>query len=348
MSVALTSDFQDEQLIFTPNAGEIARETVRYLFNPGDFIPERRKFDFRGKERDAGGEECTSPCLWRVRKFLRRGRITPLEIGPEWHTKDELDETARNNAARAGRIQRDPVNGRVIFYGEQVYPGDEIPSLVGPDDTNGGFSRGITELTSLRGREWKHDSERVGDSEMWELQTLFFPDYPALPKTLSALQALILEAPLRENRTAFTEEQVVAMSEEMSYACDNFRLWGTNFVEMENQRIQAKVSVAGFVHTYTDMAKVIMAQLEIEPLTIAQHKERVAQASAAEIGAAVAAAIKQPQENRSALEALKLAVAEDPEGFKVLFADIMPRNKGGRPTNAELEEKRKAENASTD
>jgi hypothetical protein len=112
-------------------------------------------------------------------------------------------------------------------------------------------------------------------------------------------------------------------------ACDNFRLWGTNFVEMENQRIQAKVSVAGFVHTYTDMAMVIMKQLEIEPLTMVQHKEKAQQATAAEIGAAVAQAIKQPQENAVTLESLKAAIAADPDGFKALFADV--KNKGGRP-----------------
>jgi hypothetical protein len=106
-------------------------------------------------------------------------------------------------------------------------------------------------------------------------------------------------------------------------------LWGTNFVEMENQRIQAKVSVAGFVHTYTDMAMVIMKQLEIEPLTMVQHKEKAQQATAAEIGAAVAQAMNKPQENAVTLESLKAAIAADPDGFKALFADV--KNKGGRP-----------------
>lgn len=334
MSIALAPNFQDEQILFTPNEGEIAREATRYLFNPADLITERRKFDFKGKDRDAGGEESTSPCLWRTRKFLRRGRITPLEIGPEWHMKDELDESSREQAVRAGRVQRDPGNGRITFYGVQVYPGDEIQALVGSDDTNGGFSRGVTEITALAKRDWKHDSDTLGDSEMYELQQLFFPDYPQLPKTLNALQRLILEAPERENNTSFTNEQIFDMSQEMSAACDSFRLWGTNFVEMENQRIQARVGQAGFVHTYTDMANVIMKQLEIEPLTIAQQKEKVAQASAAEIGAAAAAAMQPQAQPSLTLDALKQAIAADPEAFRALFADVVPKNKGGRPKKA--------------
>jgi hypothetical protein len=337
MSAVLAPNFQDEQILFTPNEGEIAREATRYLFNPADLITDRRKFDFKGGDRAAGGEEVTSPCLWRTRRFLRRGRITPLEVGPEWHTKDELDESSREQALRAGRVQHDPNNGRVTFYGVNVYPGDEIAALTGSDDTNGGFSRGVTEITALAKRDWRHDSDSYGDSEMYDLQLLFFPEYPALPKTLNALQALILEAPSRENRTAFPDYQISEMAEEMSAACDNFRLWGTNFVEMENQRIQAKVSVAGFVHTYTDMARVIMAQLEIEPLTIAQHKQVAAQASAADIGAAVAAAMKKPDENPKALDTLRAAIAEDPDGFKALFAELMPKNKGGRPKKDEAE-----------
>jgi hypothetical protein len=152
--------------------------------------------------------------------FVENSKVPPswphysFGIGVEWHTKDELDESSREQAVRAGRIQRDPVNGRVTFYGVQVYPGDEIISLTSADDTNGGFNRGTVELSALIGREWRHDSEVFGDSEMYELQKLFFPNYPELPKTLSALQTLILEAPSRENHTSFTGEQIFEMSQE--------------------------------------------------------------------------------------------------------------------------------------
>lgn len=332
MPEQVTPIFQDEQLNFTPSAS-INKRLTRYIWYSGDIVPQRRKYDFKDGDRDAGGEELPSRCLWRVRGYIRRGRITPVEVGPEWHSKEELSEQQVQTALNAGQVTMSP-KGLAEFYGEDVLPGDEIAAITSPDDANSGIAKGIVELTPLIGRDWINDPVLGTDRQIFALQRLFFPKYPELPLTTRELQGLINRA--SGSVEGFKPENIATIASEMDDSCSNFRLWGTNFVENENQQIAARVGVGGFTYRYSDVAKVIMAQLEIEPLTISQLKEKAQEVDkemiatvAAQAAAAVMQSARTPQV--FSLDDLKTAVANNPEEFRAFFADMTPKNKVGRP-----------------
>lgn len=332
--------FNDEVLNFTPSAA-VNKRLTRYVFYPGDCITERRKYDFKDGDRDAGGEELPSKCLWRVKGFVRRGRITPVEIGPEWHSKEELSESDVNTALNAGQITMSP-KGQPEFYGIDVLPGDEIAAITAPDDANNGIAKGIVELTPLIGRDWIHDPVLGTDASIFRLQQWLFPVYPVLPPTLREFQALINSA--SGGVDGFESRELEIINVEANSACDDFRMWGTSFVEGENQQIASRVGVGGFTYKYSDMAKVIMRQLEIQPLTISELKEKAAgldKDSITQIAATVAAVMGQ-QERKPAIfgiDDLKELIKSNPEAMREIFAEVASVKRGpGRPPTVKLED----------
>ncbi len=322
--------FQDEQLNFTPSA-LVNKRLPRYIFFAGDVVTERRKYDFKDGDRAAGGEESPSRCLWRVKGYVRRGRITPVEIGPEWHSKEELAEADVQTALNAGQVTISP-KGQPEFYGTDVLPGDEIAAITAPDDANNGIARGIVELTPLIGREWVHDSVLGTDATIYRLQQFFFPAYPALPATLRELQGLINAA--SGGVKGFESRDLEIINEQMNNSCEDFRMWGTSFVEGENQQIASRVGVGGFTYKYSDIAKVLMKQLEIQPLTISELKEKATgldKDSIAQIAATVAAVMGQNDRKPAVfgLDDLKEMVKNNPEAMKEIFANVAPHEAVG-------------------
>lgn len=329
--------FNDEVLNFTPSAS-INKRLNRFILFTGDCVPERRKYDFKDGDRDAGGEELPSRCLWRVKGFVRRGRITPVEIGPEWHSKEELSESDVNTALNAGQITLGEKSGRPEFYGTDVLPGDEIAAITAPDDANNGIARGIVELTPLIGREWVQDPVLGTDASIWKLQQWLFPGYPVIPVTLRELQASINNA--SGGVDGFDSRNLEIITEQANSSCDDFRMWGTNFVEGENQQIASRVGVGGFTYKYSDIAKVIMKQLEIQPLTISELKEKAAgldKDSITQIAATVAAVMNQDRKPTVfGLDELKELVKSNPDAVREVFAEIGIKRAAGRPpTNPE-------------
>lgn len=323
--------FNDEVLNFTPSAS-INKRLSRYVLFVGDVIPERRKYDFKDGDRDAGGEELPSRCLWRVKGYVRRGRITPVEIGPEWHSKEELSESDVNTALNAGQITMS-AKGTPEFYGTDVLPGDEIAAITAPDDANNGIARGIVELTPLIGREWVHDPVLGTDASIWKLQRWLFPNYPALPVTLRELQALINSA--SGGVEGFESRDLEIINGEANNSCSDFRLWGTSFVEGENQQIASRVGVGGFTYKYSDVTKVLMKQLEIQPLTISELKEKAAgldKESITQIAATVAAVMNQDRKPAVfGLDDLKDLIKSNPDAVREVFAEIGIKRSAGRP-----------------
>lgn len=332
------SPFQDEVLNFTPSAS-INKRLPRYIFTAGDYMTERRKYDFKDGDRAAGGEELPSRCLWRVKGYIRRGRITPVEIGPEWHSKEELSESDVNTALNAGQITISP-KGQPEFYGIDVLPGDEIAALTAPDDANNGIAKGIVELTPLIGREWVHDPVLGTDASIWNLQRWMFPGYPELPLTLRELQALINSA--SSGLDGFQSHDLETITKQSNDSCDDFRMWGTSFVEGENQQIASRVGVGGFTYKYSDMAKVLMRQLEIQPLTISEMKEKAAgldKESITQIAATVAAVMSQNDKKPAifGLDDLKELLRNSPDEVREAFAEIGIKRASGRPAAPKTE-----------
>jgi hypothetical protein len=324
--------FNDEVLNFTPSAS-INKRLTRYIFYPLDVIPERRKYDFKDGDRDAGGEELPSRCLWRTRGYLRRGRITPVEIGPEWHSKEELAESDVNTALNAGQITVSP-KGQPEFYGIDVLPGDEIAAITAPDDANNGIARGIVELTPLIGRDWVHDPALGTDASIWRLQRWLFPNYPEIPVTLREFQALINAA--SGGVDGFESWDLETIIRQADDACNDSRLWGTNVVENENQLIASKIGVGGFTYKYSDVTKLIMKQLEIQPLTISELKEKAAGLDTESITqiATVVAGVMQADKKPAvfSLDDLKEMVRNNPDAMLEIFAEVVPQKRTARKT----------------
>lgn len=334
IQVPSTPMFSDEVVSFTPSAS-INKRLTRYIVYFGDVVSERRKYDFKDGDRDAGGEELPSRCLWRVKGFIRRGRITPVEIGPEWHSKEELSESDVNTALNAGQVTLSP-KGQPEFYGTDVLPGDEIAGITAPDDANNGIARGIVELTPLIGRAWVHDPGLGTDRSIFQLQQWMFPKYPELPVTLRELQAMFNAA--SGGVDGFEDHDLVTIKREANSACDDFRMWGSNVVENENQLIASKIGVGGFTYKYSDVTKLIMKQLEIQPLTISELKEKAAgldKESITQIAATVAAVMNQGDKKPTvfSLEDLKEMVRNNPDEMREIFAEVAPRK--GRASKSE-------------
>src|SRR5687767_9042968 len=81
---AVLEDIDNEFGDYTPlqpPVGTIRKEETRYLFCALDVITPKRKRDCRRLEQ--GGHEVQSHCLSRTRGFIRKARITPLDMGGE-------------------------------------------------------------------------------------------------------------------------------------------------------------------------------------------------------------------------------------------------------------------------
>lgn len=327
--------FNDTEVLnFTPSAS-INKRLTRFIFYAGDVVPDRRKYDFKDGDRDAGGEELPSRSLWRVKGFVRRGRITPVEIGPEWHSKEELSESDVNTALNAGQVTISP-KGQPEFYGIDVLPGDEIAAITAPDDANNGIARGIVEFTPLIGRNWVHDPMLGWDASIWNLQKWLYPKYPELPITLREFQASINAAV--GGVEGFESRDLEIVNEQANDSCNDFRLWGTNVVENENQLIASKIGVGGFTYKYSDVTKLIMRQLEIQPLTISELKEKAAgldKEAITQIAATVAAVMGQTEKKPAifGIDDLKEMLRNSPDEVREAFAEIgIRRNPGRQPS----------------
>lgn len=234
-------EFQDDLVFGTPDV--VAREATRYLFLSGDVIAPRRKQE--RKDFANGGEEVNSPCMWRSRYFLRRGRITPLEYGARWdiapRTPDGVRPIAVVNHGGNPSILEDST-----LVGIPAYPGEAIASILDAGDE--GMRMGIVELIPLRGISFA-DVEAAG------YQKLFFPSYPNLPVTLRELVDTI-------KGVKSVESIVKELQEQMLASCEMFSLYGSQKVEQDHQ-LMRQPAVGGHVFGYSPLSETLIPQLEI-------------------------------------------------------------------------------------
>jgi len=272
MSTAEARVFQDEQIEFE-RPEQIDKEATRYLFCAGDTIPARRKTE-RKEFRD-GGEELASRCLVRTKGFLRRCRVTPLEVGADFQPKDLLPDGQETIATV---IDESATRWDTSLVGVPVYPGYEIASLTSPQISDDGVGRGIVEITPLRKQPWD-------DKEMLKLQRFFFgPQYPVLPATLREIEILI-----RKARAAAKDDDIKDIGDEMLTSCEQFRAWGSGFIEREHNLLKIGVTPGGFVYRTNPVAEVLYDQLEIERIDEHLRNQHRAQA---DMGAAIIQAVE--------------------------------------------------------
>jgi hypothetical protein len=318
------------------------REETRWIWTPADFIEDARKRDF-GEAMVSGGDEFNSPCLWRYspKKYLKRGRIQPLEVGPEYHTSDDVAEADKRAALRIVPNAK----GRPSLYGLGVYPGEQIRKFLQPDAAANFLPRGRIELTPLAGRNFVRSTESGDDREISDLTRFFYPmGLEALPVTLRELQRLIQVAgeKLSENNltddekrllSPFTLTDVETIAVEKLRACNQFRAWGTHVVGRANQLVQK--STAKFVYGYQDIERVIMRQLEIKPVTTAQQDDNEASRMIANgIQQAAIAMSHQPQA-RFSIDDFRALAAENPEEVRQILG--LGQKRGPKPKEADID-----------
>jgi hypothetical protein len=125
-------EFADHSLV-QPPVGTIRKEETRYLFNALDVITPKQKRDCRRLVK--GGHVVQSFCLTRTRGFIRKGRITPLDLGGE----PILEENAPDDSSIFPINNPDtPLaeNSRVMIGSQSplvaipAYPGVELPIIL--------------------------------------------------------------------------------------------------------------------------------------------------------------------------------------------------------------------------
>lgn len=288
-TVSSLFDKGDNFQLEVENAGGIPLEATRHIFTAGDYIDPARKTQLEHLRR-GGDELLANPCLIRTpNRFLPRCAITPLEIGGEalpvdlWPTegissRPKLKVKGEKIAEAGGRFFPE-----VFLYPR--YPGEMIRDAV----DEGTDSRGIIEITYLRGIDWN-----TGEAQA--IQSIIFPDDWKLPVELRLVEEQINRA-ADANTTTIKE-----VCGEMLDACDKFRRYATTIVSRQNELVAAGPHpITRFAYFYTPTCRSFAAQLEIKLIASTQET----------VGAEVARAIAGMQTSQPIdLEMLKTAIGE--------------------------------------
>ena len=243
-------ELQDAEPILNNIKNVINREDTRYLFIALDLIEEQRKQE--QTEYEHGGEMIQGFCSFRTRGFLRRCRITPLEMGLDPQPRDLIAEGAsvvtipiplpERQAALTGLSHAEQVFVR-------VYPGEEINSILYNQHR---MERGVVEIKALMREPW--DKKKMDD-----LQRFFFPTYPNLPGTLREIEELIRAAKARTG-----DEMLRSIADDMLLGCTRSRQWAMTVLENEHGNVRKGTNAAGEAYTYSPLAQVLLPQLEVQ------------------------------------------------------------------------------------
>lgn len=279
------NDFADDFVFRRPDG--VLRNADRYIFFPGDLMtPElkRERPDFH-----LGGEFFGTdyPALSLSKYALMRCRITPIVLRPRPFPADEpikngeLEQFGDTVISAPGGI------GRVKFV--KAYPGDQLDSII--FGNRAGENWGYAELKALRGKEFALAENKA---LLNDVQQKIFPDWmrvmrgeTRLPETLRGIEQMIGEAAAKHSG----DELIPAVCADMLGACDVFRRRGTAYLETEAIRVRAGVNQqGGYVHRYSQVANLLLIQLEMKresllelPDTTAQEKTADALTSLTEV-----------------------------------------------------------------
>jgi hypothetical protein len=242
------------------NASQVRIEATRYLFTPLDTIIPARKRDLARLVR--GGVEIESVCLKRTSNYVPRAFLTPLEHWAEWLPKELVPENTRTVQAVEQKAEGgvgNPLHGQSVYppvplFGVPHYPGEHIPALLLVPVQE---RKGLVEITPLRDVDWKSGQPQ-------KLQQLFFPDaFFEREKGYVITLREIVERVLKVKANV-QDKDVQTIADQALEACEQSRLYGENFVDVETARVKEGRS---HQHTYTygPQARLLMAQLEIAP-----------------------------------------------------------------------------------
>lgn len=275
----------------TDDGTGIPIESERYIFTPGDYLDPARK-DQLVHLRRGGDELLDNPCLRRTHnRFLPKCAITPLEIGGEVLSLDlfPTEGESRRVAMAVKGVPKVESGGRLFpqMFLYPHYPGQLVRDACGA----GGESRGIVEITYLRGVGWD-----TGEAQA--IQSIIFPDNWEVPKQLRLVEEQIRKA-ADANTTTIKD-----VCGEMLDACDKFRRYATTLVSKQIELVAAGPHPqTRFAYFYTPTARSYAEQLEIK--LIASTQETVG----AEVVKALAGITNRQLDDRD-VQVLSIAVAE--------------------------------------
>lgn len=229
--------FADHEERFSDDA-QIRVEATRYVFFAGDLLTPERKRDREDFAR--GGEEYDSLCLVRTRRFIPRCAVVPLETSAQFVTRDQVPD-----GVRTLRFPTTPPH----LFGLPAYPGEHIiPLAIVPSDA----SRGIVELSALADSPWESGLAQ-------SVQEHFFPAAEEVPIELRRVEDIIT------HRASLTRDERFRRSgEQMLESCRQFRAYAQARIDREHALLK-EGKAHQYVYTYSPLARVLLAQLEIAP-----------------------------------------------------------------------------------
>jgi len=246
---------EDVPVAHDPN--EVGRELTRYLFFAGDLMtPSDKRHNPAVR---SGGEYFGQQykTLVRSKGLVRKGQITPMEVGFDFKNADEMggDESGLHAVTTIGHGDTHSV------YGVKVYPGDEIKGILQAQMNN--QSKGIVEIRTLAGVEYP-------EFQRSQLQHFIFPDEEgsaiSWKKAVAGVVPMpvkisVMESHLQERRRATNDTDLHAIIDVMISSCEQYRVWGMNVLKTASQLVKLPAH-QGFVHTYSETCEMLFEQLE--------------------------------------------------------------------------------------
>jgi hypothetical protein len=298
---------------------QVDRGVVRWIFFAGDVIDAQTKFE--REDLAFGGEVIDTPCMWRFRRFLRKGVMTPLEVGvlatPAELVPEGTERVPILQAPSVGLQERgwhgDHVNSPT--YGIKYWPSEQLAWILTRSlNVNNGLRKGIVEITAVRG--WTFDEMR--DSG---LQKFFFPTVPA---KLREMEQMIKSAMARDLEPE-KKELVEKIGQDMLTSCAQFKHWGTQRVETENAML-SRGPIGDFIPQYSGVAEILFEQLELtrkdhEMRNQADFNQRIA-------GAIESLALRQSEPAKQiTAEELLVALRANPDVLTQLLAQTTAKGR---------------------
>jgi hypothetical protein len=237
----------------------VGRETVRWLAFAGDVIVPQRKKQIDWLQ--VGGEETNSPCLQKYgRGFIPRGLSAYVEMGADHMPQEQLQNVG------GGVWQGMSVNGQEVKSSLPyipAYPADSVSNILNRsrnDAGSGGISKGIVELQSLVGRKWAECHSADFKSGILDIiENSFFGD--GIEPTLRGFREQIRRGKVSETLPI----DVGKFKDEWLLSCEEFSLWGLSKLDLEHTQLKQGTHPQGHVYTYSPLARVLLAQLEVQP-----------------------------------------------------------------------------------
>lgn len=255
-------------------------EATRWIWFAGDVIPIQRQTERRDFMERGGGVEVAAETLFHTQGYVRRGRFTPVSK----RIDEETRETLGKGIPTLGVVNKPEFGNKTTLMAIMKYPGRQIGQIL--DTSICGQPIGIMEIPALRDVEYA----KFGTTDF---QSLLLPSYPKLDRRLAGLRREI------ESVDTHGDPSLKQTKEIMLEGCRRFLLFGTQYIEAQNQLIKTGVNPSGFHFQYSGLAEVLFEQLELERIDDHLRNQATNSATMAETQNTIATALLKLAEGKA-------------------------------------------------